>query len=95
MIKELKKTIEQLSSNPAEADTIKALKRQLENMLCIHMTDTGEARVQNYPCKGNAIICDHTIIGETASEVMTIKKCNPQNCKYHITKEADGSAGGF
>ena len=49
---------------------------------CGHMTDTGKPRLKNHHCKGNAIICSHAEIGETASEFMTTKKCNPANCKY-------------
>ena len=49
---------------------------------CVNMTDTGKIKIKNHPCKGNAIICSHAEIGETASEFMTTKKCNPASCKY-------------
>ncbi|MDD5599079.1 MAG: hypothetical protein PHV82_14120 [Victivallaceae bacterium] len=99
-INQLKKTIAALSQNPDEAETVKALKRQLkdaEDKACKFMVDTGKPRFENHPCKGNAIKCSHPDLDRETknrlSEIMTTRKCNAMSCKY-FTAGSDGRQSG-
>lgn len=83
IIKEIKKTIKQLSSNPKEADTIKALQNQILLMSdCIHGAYTNELfNIRGCKTCGSPklVICSHEkVIGKKRNN----KLCNPHSCKY-------------
>ncbi len=80
-INQLKKTIAELSTNPAEAETVKALKKQLTHMIgCIHGTKR--------PCRK----CGGKIIIECSNSKVEKQTVSPGYCAScpHFTT---GSAG--
>ncbi len=81
IIKKLKQTISELSKNPAEKETVNALKKQLARMtVCIYGEYTNEPFNGCKTCGDpKTVICSNPkVIGKRRNS----KGCNPANCKY-------------
>jgi len=81
IIKQLENTIAELNANPAEVDTVKALKRQLaEIMPCTHGEYTNEPFTGCKICGSpKVVICSNPkVIGKQRNS----NGCNTRNCKY-------------
>ena len=100
IIKQLENTIAKLSKNPAEADTVKALKKQLaEIMPCTHGEYTNEPFTGCKTCGSpKIVICNHKkVIGKRRN----FNGCNTRNCKYFtplktikIPRRGEGAVNG-
>jgi hypothetical protein len=80
-IKHIEKTIKQLSSDPKEADTIKALKKHINGMKpCVHGKYTNEKFTGCKTCGApKVVICNNKkVVGKKRNS----KLCNPAGCKY-------------
>jgi len=84
-IKEIEKTIKQLSSDPKEADTIKALRKQIESMKpCKHGKYTNTPFNGCKTCgKKYRVICSNENV---SPKIRNSGGCNPTNCKYFTAK---------
>ena len=79
----IEKTIKQLSSDPKEADTIKALQKQIDNLKpCKYGTYTNDLFHTN-GCKTcgspKVVLCSNK---KTIADRFSSKYCNSINCKH-------------
>jgi hypothetical protein len=82
IIEQIQKTINELSNNPDEADTIKALKKQMYSFMdCIHKEKTNHT-VRCRTCGGaRYIYCKKKKLK------INERLCNHQNCEYFKINE--------